>query len=94
MVRHLPPTIRQLLTLRNLDAFVGPSASRLDYLFDKTQNDARLKGAGTGWLVLTVHDLTLTSPPNHLPNGGLDLHAVDSKHSLVCRPFISLRIAF
>jgi hypothetical protein len=64
MVRHLPPAIKQLLTRRYLDAFVGPSASRLDYLFDKTQNDARPKGAGTGWLVLTVHDHALTSIPS------------------------------
>ena len=61
MVKHLPPSIKQLLTLRRLDAFIGPSASRLDYLFDKTQNDALLKGAGTGWLVLTVCDHALVS---------------------------------
>jgi hypothetical protein len=79
------------MTLRHLDAFVGPSASRLDFLFNKTQNDARLKGAGTGWLVLTVHDLA--PRPSHFSNGGLDLYAVDGKHSLVCRPFVSLRIA-
>ena len=55
MVRHIPPTIKQLLTLRNPDAFVGPSISWLDHLFDKTYTNARVKGAGTGWLVLTVH---------------------------------------
>ena len=55
MVRHIPSTIKQLLTLRNPGAFVGPSTSRLDHLFDKTYTDARMKGAGTGWLVLTVH---------------------------------------
>jgi hypothetical protein len=55
MFRHIPPTIKQLLTLRNPDAFVGPSTSLLDHLFDKTYTNARMKGAGTGWLVLTVH---------------------------------------
>jgi len=55
MVKHIPPTIKQLLTLRNLSAFVGPSSSWLDHLFDKTYTNARMKGAGTGWLVLTVH---------------------------------------
>jgi len=56
MVKHIPSTIKQLLSLRNPDAFVVPSASRLDYLFDQTHTDARMKGAGIGWLVLTVHD--------------------------------------
>jgi len=54
MVRHIPPTIKQLLTLRNPDAFVGPS-TWLDHLFDSTYTNARMKGAATGWLVLTVH---------------------------------------
>jgi hypothetical protein len=55
MVRHIPPTIKQLLTLRNPDAFVGPSTSWLDHLLDSTYTNARMKGAATGWLVLTVH---------------------------------------
>ena len=55
MVRHIPPIIKQLLTLRNPDAFVGPSISWLDPLFNKTYTNARMKRAGTGWLVLTVH---------------------------------------
>jgi len=56
MVRHLPPTIKQLLTLRNPDAFAGLPMSRLNFLFNKTYADARLKGAGRAWLVLTVHN--------------------------------------
>lgn len=56
MVIQLPPTIKQLLTLRNPDAFASPSMSRLNGLFKKTYADARLKGAGTGWLVLTVNN--------------------------------------
>ncbi len=92
MVKHIPSTIKQLLSLRNPDAFVVPSASRLDYLFDQTHTDARLKGAGIGWLVLTVHDYAPT--PYYLPNCGLDLHTVDSKRSFVCRASVSLRNAF
>ncbi|KAI0003013.1 hypothetical protein BJV74DRAFT_814863 [Russula compacta] len=63
MVGYLPPTIKQLLTLRNPGAFAGPSMSRLNGLFKKTYADARLKGAGTGWLVLTTCTLLTTNIP-------------------------------
>jgi len=64
MVRHIPPTIKQLLTLRNPDAFVGPSISWLDHLFDSTYTNARMKGAGTGWLVLTTCTLLTANIPS------------------------------
>ena len=54
MIRHLPPSIKQLLSLKNPDAYLGPSVTRLNRLFQKTYADATLKGAETGWLVLTV----------------------------------------
>jgi len=54
MIRHLPPPIKRLLTLRNPDAYPGPSVVRLNWLFQKMYADATLKGAETGWLVLTV----------------------------------------
>ncbi|KAF8485002.1 hypothetical protein DFH94DRAFT_717607 [Russula ochroleuca] len=62
------PAIKQLLTLRNPDAFSSPSASRLTCLFRKTSADARLKGAGTAWLVLTTCTLLTanTSSVGHL----------------------------
>jgi hypothetical protein len=61
MVRHIPQRIRQLLTLHNPDAFPGPSVARLNHLFEKTWTDASLKGAETGWLVLTVRMVTVIS---------------------------------
>ncbi|KAI0285014.1 hypothetical protein BGY98DRAFT_910123 [Russula aff. rugulosa BPL654] len=65
MVRHIPSSIKQLLTLRSPDAFAGPSVSRLSCLFKKTYADARLKGAGTAWLVLTTCTLlTANTPPS------------------------------
>ena len=54
MVRHLPPRIKQLLTTQNPDAYLGPSVTQLNRLFQKTWNDATLKGTETGWLVLAV----------------------------------------
>lgn len=93
MVRHIPPTIKQLLTLRNPNAFVGPSISSLDHLFDKTYTNARMQGAGTGWLVLTVHPYDFPVYC-HLPKCRPDLYVVDSKHSFVCRPSLSLRDPF
>ena len=93
MVRHIPPTIKQLLTLRNPNAFVGPSISSLDHLFDQTYTNARMQGAGTGWLVLTVHPYDFPVYC-HLPKCRPDLYVVDSKHSFVCRPSLSLRDPF
>lgn len=63
MVRHLPPRIKQLLTLQNSDAYRGPAATRLNHLFRKTYADATLKGAETGWLVLTTCTLLTTNVP-------------------------------
>jgi hypothetical protein len=63
MVRHLPSTIKQLLALRNLDAYAGPSFHRLSCLLEKTYADACLKRAGTGWLVLAVCTTKHTSAP-------------------------------
>ena len=54
MVRHLPSGIKRLLTLQNLDAYRGPAVTQLNHVFRTTYADATLKGAETGWLVLTV----------------------------------------
>ncbi|KAF8505533.1 hypothetical protein F5888DRAFT_1649837, partial [Russula emetica] len=64
MVRHIPPTIKKLLTLRSPDAFVGPPMFRLNCLFKKTYADACLKGAGTAWLVLTTCTLLTANTPS------------------------------
>ncbi|KAH9978031.1 hypothetical protein BGW80DRAFT_789434 [Lactifluus volemus] len=64
MVRHLPSTIKQLLALRNLDAYAGPSFHRLSCLLEKTYADACLKRAETGWLVLTTCTLLTANVPS------------------------------
>ncbi|KAH9077423.1 hypothetical protein EDB83DRAFT_2349938 [Lactarius deliciosus] len=66
MVRHLPPPIKQLLALRNPDAYLGPSVPRLNRLFQKTYADATRKGAETGWLVLTTCTLLTTNVPTSI----------------------------
>ncbi len=57
MVKHLPPSIKHLLALRNPHAYPSPPLSKLNQLFTNTFRDAQSKKAETGWLVLTV------SPP-------------------------------
>lgn len=54
MVKHLPPAVKHLLTLRNPHAYPSPSLPKLNQVFTKTLRDAQLKKAETGWLVLTV----------------------------------------
>jgi hypothetical protein len=66
MVRHLPPHIKRLLALQNLDAYRGPAVTRLNHLLRKTYADATLKGAETGWLVLTVRIANAISMPSYV----------------------------
>lgn len=66
MVRHLPPRIKQLLTTQNPNAYLGPSVARLNHLFQKTWTDATLKGAETGWLVLTTCTLLTANVPTSI----------------------------
>jgi hypothetical protein len=62
MVKHLPPAVKQLLTLRNPHPYPSPPKAALVDLFTKTLLDARHRKAETGWLVLAVSpDLFLGS---------------------------------
>jgi len=54
MVKHLPLSIKHLLSLRNPHSWPSPPISKLNEVFKKTFRDAQLKKAETGWLVLTV----------------------------------------
>lgn len=53
-VKHLPPVIKQLLTLRNPQLPPPPPLSKLSAVFKSTFDDAQRKNATTGWLTLTV----------------------------------------
>jgi len=64
MVAHLPPAVKQLLTLRNPHPFPPPSPARLQSVLSRTFNDAKQRRAETGWLVLSMCTLlTANSPP-------------------------------
>jgi len=54
MVKHLPVSIKQLLSQRNPNAFASPPPAKLNRIFSSTFGDAKDKKAETGWLVLTV----------------------------------------
>jgi hypothetical protein len=61
MVKHLPPSIKQLLTLRNPNVLPSPPLSQLHALFADTRRDAcaRTPNVEKGWLVLTVSSTLL-----------------------------------
>ncbi|KAF5370117.1 hypothetical protein D9758_001228 [Tetrapyrgos nigripes] len=64
MVKHLPPAVKQLLTLRNPYPLPSPPKSTLQQVLSKTFQDAKQKKAETGWLVLAACTLlTANRPP-------------------------------
>ncbi|RPD61933.1 hypothetical protein L226DRAFT_571324 [Lentinus tigrinus ALCF2SS1-7] len=64
MVRHLPPAVKQLLTLRNPQPRPAPQLSRLNAVLTSTLLDAKAKKAERGWLTLaTCTLLTANAPP-------------------------------
>ncbi|KAG1753854.1 uncharacterized protein EDB91DRAFT_1242821 [Suillus paluster] len=63
MVKHLPPAVKQLLTLRNPEAWPSPSASKLHGVFTRTLNEAKQRNAENGWLVLSTCTLLTTNRP-------------------------------
>ncbi len=54
MVKHLPSTVKQLLTLRNPQPRIAPPLSRLNAVLNTTYKDAKAKQAEKGWLTLAV----------------------------------------
>jgi hypothetical protein len=54
MVKHLPPAVKHLLTLRNPEAWPSPSIGKLHGVFNRTLNEAKQRNAENGWLVLSV----------------------------------------
>lgn len=53
-VKHLPPAVKHLLTLRNPGLPAPPSIGSLNSVFKTTFDDAKRKRAEKGWLTLTV----------------------------------------
>ncbi|TFY79636.1 hypothetical protein EWM64_g4375 [Hericium alpestre] len=64
MVKHLPPSIKHLLTLRNPQSFAGPPVPKLNGILNSTFADARSRKAETGWLVLTTCTLLTANVPS------------------------------
>ncbi|KAG2146641.1 hypothetical protein DEU56DRAFT_147859 [Suillus clintonianus] len=64
MVKHLPPAVKQLLTLRNPDAWPSPSLGRLHNVFNRTLNEAKQRNAENGWLVLSTCTLLTINRPS------------------------------
>ncbi|KAF8559003.1 hypothetical protein OG21DRAFT_1503459 [Imleria badia] len=64
MVKHLPPVVKQLLTLRNPEAWPNPPVERLHRVFTSTLNEARQRNAENGWLVLSTCTLLTTNRPS------------------------------
>ncbi|KAG6832966.1 hypothetical protein H0H92_004850 [Tricholoma furcatifolium] len=63
MVKHLPPSVKHLLTLRNPHVLPSPPVAKLQSLFSRTSQEAKLKNAETGWLVLTTCTLLSANRP-------------------------------
>jgi len=87
MVKHLPPAVKQLLTLRNPNSLSSPSLTTLHATFTSTLRDAKENKAKTGWLVLTTCTLLTVNRPSvvgHLYRFATrsDPNNVDSRASL------------
>ncbi|KAJ3564691.1 hypothetical protein NP233_g8134 [Leucocoprinus birnbaumii] len=63
MVKHLPASIKHLLSLRNPHSYPCPPLPRLNEILTKTFRDAQSKKAETGWLVLTTCTLLTANRP-------------------------------
>ncbi|KAG6837937.1 hypothetical protein H0H93_008331 [Arthromyces matolae] len=63
MVKHLSPALKHLLSLRNPKVLPSPRAAILNSLFTRTLQDAKLRNAETGWLVLTTCTLLSANRP-------------------------------
>lgn len=86
LMKHLPPTIKQLLKLRSPNPPPQLPFPRLNAILKSTLLDAKQKGAETAWLVLTVRHQGDLAPLcfGRLFIKSTDLHFVDCKPSGIC----------
>lgn len=94
MVRHLPPTVKQLLTLRTPQPRSPPPYSKLHSVLVSTLQDAKLKKAERGWLTLAVSAVSSWLMPTR-SNSYLylreDLHAPHCECASYYRTSVSSR---
>ncbi|KAJ6629168.1 hypothetical protein B0H10DRAFT_1777157 [Mycena sp. CBHHK59/15] len=64
MVKHLSPSIKHLLTLRNPATLPAPSFPKLHAILTSSYRDAKDRNAETAWLVLTACALTTVNRPS------------------------------
>ncbi|TDL29289.1 hypothetical protein BD410DRAFT_779652 [Rickenella mellea] len=63
MVKHLPPAVKHLLTLRNPNSFPSPSVRALNEVLSATLKEAKQQSAVNGWLVLSTCTLLTANTP-------------------------------
>ncbi|CCM01697.1 uncharacterized protein FIBRA_03761 [Fibroporia radiculosa] len=64
MVAHLPPVVKQLVSLRNPHSFPGPPVSKLNSILSSTFKDAQTKKVEKGWLTLATCTLLTANVPS------------------------------
>ncbi|KAJ7179818.1 hypothetical protein C8R43DRAFT_1117169 [Mycena crocata] len=64
MVKHLSPTIKHLLTLRNPTTLPAPPLPKLHAILTSSYRSAQDRNAETAWLVLTACTLTTANRPS------------------------------
>ncbi|KAI0092787.1 hypothetical protein BDY19DRAFT_883335 [Irpex rosettiformis] len=64
VVKHLPPAVKQLLTLRSPGLPSAPPVSKLSAVLTSTFNDAQRKNVEKGWLTLTTCTLLTANLPS------------------------------
>jgi hypothetical protein len=72
MVKHLPPAIKHLLTLRNPATLPAPPVSKLHAVLTSSYRSAKERNAETAWLVLTVNAIR-DAAPRSTANNALNL---------------------
>jgi hypothetical protein len=89
MVKHLGPVIKQLLTLRNPEAWPSPPAEQLHRVFTSTLNEARQRNAENGWLVLSASTRSILLIKYPIEPEMTDMHTPYHQQTLVCRTPLS-----
>jgi len=84
---HLPPSVKQLLKLRNPGSLPSLPLAKLHGVLHRTLLDAKVKKAETGWLVLATCTLLTVNRPSSVAYlyrfvTGLDPSDVDSRNNL------------
>ncbi|KAI0786369.1 hypothetical protein C8Q75DRAFT_771496 [Abortiporus biennis] len=64
VVKHLPPTVKQLLALRNPNLPQAPSYAKLNAVLKSTYDDAKRRKAENGWLTLSTCTLLTANVPS------------------------------